>query len=423
MFFDYAQIYVQAGDGGQGMVAFRREKYVPMGGPAGGDGGNGGNVILRAEEGLSTLADFRLRKHFKAPAGENGKAKNMQGAAGQDLIIKVPVGTVIRLAANGEIVADLSQPGQTFVAAQGGRGGKGNARFVTSVTRAPRIAENGQPGEARWLLLELKLLADVGLVGFPNVGKSTLLAHVSSAKPKISDYHFTTLQPHLGMVSLDYENSFVMVDIPGLIAGASEGVGLGHQFLRHIERTRLLLHVLDMSASEGRDPLEDFQIINEELEKYSPHLKARPQIIAANKMDLTGAQENLKRFQKKWADQYEIFPISAITGRGLKKMLWRLAELLIDLPPQPLIIPKEELCQVKVEKKEPYQIELVDGIWEVTGSEVEALVQKYNLQYEDSMRYFLVALRRLGVEEALREKGIKNGETVSIYGWQFEFLD
>ncbi len=319
MFYDYTKIYVKGGDGGKGMVSFRREKYVPEGGPSGGDGGQGGSVILQVAEGLHTLADFHFQRHFKAERGENGKAKNMHGANGSDLLVKVPVGTVVRLAGTKEVIADLASAGQQFIVARGGRGGKGNARFVSSVNRAPRIAENGDLGEEKWIELELKLLADVGLIGFPNVGKSTIIAHVSAAKPKIANYHFTTLHPHLGVVSLGPEKSIVLVDIPGLIEGASEGVGLGHRFLRHVERTRLLLHVLDIAGSEGRDPCQDFTVINKELEKYNPYLKNRPQIIVANKMDLSGAEENLVRLKKELGTKYEIYPVSAVTGEGLKE--------------------------------------------------------------------------------------------------------
>ena len=300
------------------MVSFRREKYVPEGGPSGGDGGKGGSVILEADEGLRTLVDFRFKRHFKAERGENGKSKNMHGADGENIIIPVPVGTIVRLAETKEVLADLVQHGQRYVVAQGGRGGKGNARFASSVNRVPKIAENGELGEEKWLELELKLLADVGLLGFPNVGKSTIISHVSAAKPKIANYPFTTIDPNLGVVSLEEGKSFVLVDIPGLVEGASQGVGLGHRFLRHVERTRLLLHVLDISGSENRDPLADFAVVNQELVTYNPQLQDRPQLIVANKMDLPGAEENLARLRQELGGQYEIFPVSAVTGEGLR---------------------------------------------------------------------------------------------------------
>jgi len=423
MFYDYAKVYVKGGDGGNGMISFRREKYVPEGGPSGGDGGNGGDVIFEAEEGLRTLVDFRFKKHFKGVRGENGKSKNMFGANGADLIVKVPVGTIVRYFDTKEMLADLFKPGERFVVAKGGRGGKGNARFSSSVNRVPKIAENGDPGEEKWLELELKLLADVGLLGFPNVGKSTIISHVSAAKPKIADYHFTTIDPNLGVVSLETGKSFVLVDIPGLVEGASEGVGLGHRFLRHVERTRLLLHVLDMAGSEGRDPLEDFATINAELEKYNPVLKTRPQIIVANKMDLPTAQDNLVKIQKELGSKFEIYPVSAVTGTGLKELMYRTGELLATLPATPLEVPAETFRVVKVEEQEPYQVQYQDGIWQVEGPEIERLIKKINLTYEENMERFLLILRKMGVENTLREKGAKDGDTVSINGWEFEFMD
>lgn len=423
MFYDYAKIYVKGGDGGNGMISFRREKYVPEGGPSGGDGGKGGSVILEAEEGLRTLVDFRFKKHFKAERGENGKSKNMYGANASDLIVKVPVGTVVRLADTKQIIADLVNVGEQFVAARGGRGGKGNARFVSSVNRVPRIAENGDLGEEKWLALELKLLADVGLIGFPNVGKSTIIAHVSAAKPKIANYHFTTIDPNLGMVKLEEGNSFVLVDIPGLVEGASEGIGLGHRFLRHVERTRLLLHVLDIAGSEGRDPLRDLEVINKELEKYNPYLKTRPQIIVANKMDLPTAEENLIRLKKEVGTKYEIYPVSAVTGTGLKELIFRTGALLAMLPVTPLDVAAETLRVVKVEEELPYQVELQGDIWQVYGPEVDRLLNKINIAYEDNMERFLLILRQMGVEDTLREKGAQDGDTVSISGWEFDFLD
>ncbi|HHZ17468.1 MAG TPA: GTPase ObgE [Peptococcaceae bacterium] len=425
MFYDYAKIYVKGGDGGNGMVSFRREKYVPEGGPSGGDGGKGGSVILEADEGLRTLVDFRFKRHFKAERGENGKSKNMHGADGENIIIPVPVGTIVRLAETKEVLADLVQHGQRYVVAQGGRGGKGNARFASSVNRVPKIAENGELGEEKWLELELKLLADVGLLGFPNVGKSTIISHVSAAKPKIANYPFTTIDPNLGVVSLEEGKSFVLVDIPGLVEGASQGVGLGHRFLRHVERTRLLLHVLDISGSENRDPLADFAVVNQELVTYNPQLQDRPQLIVANKMDLPGAEENLARLRQELGGQYEIFPVSAVTGEGLRELMLRAGELLDQLPSLPMYDEADDqgLRVVKVEEKEPFQVALENGVWMVTGPTIDRLVQKRDLSNEANMEYFLHVIRKLGVEKVLREKGVKNGDTVNINGWEFEFME
>ena len=425
MFYDYAKVFVRGGDGGNGMVSFRREKYVPEGGPSGGDGGNGGSVIFEADEGLRTLVDFRFRRHFKAEQGENGKAKNMHGANGPDLIVPVPVGTVVKVFGSGEVIADFVTHGQQFVVAKGGRGGRGNARFATSVNRIPRTAENGDPGEEKWLELELKLLADVGLMGFPNVGKSTIIAHVSAAKPKIANYHFTTIDPNLGVVRVDEGKSFVLVDIPGLVEGASEGAGLGHRFLRHVERTRLLLHVLDIAGSENRDPLADFAAVNQELANYNPVLQTRPQIIVANKMDLPGAEENLARLRVELGEKYEIYPVSAVTGAGLRELMLRAAELLETLPAVPVIDEATEqgLRVVKVEEQEPFQVSFADGVWLVTGPEIDRLIRKRDLSNEANMERFLFIIRKMGVEKTLREKGAKNGDTVNINGWEFEFMD
>lgn len=423
MFFDYAKIYVKGGDGGNGAIAFRREKYIAEGGPFGGDGGKGGSVILIADEGLHTLVDFRYNRHFKAEGGENGRTKNQFGANGKDLLVRVPLGTVVKDAETHELLADLNTHDQTFVAAKGGKGGRGNSRFATSVNRAPQIAENGDPGQERWIELELRLLADVGLIGFPNVGKSTIISHVSAAKPKIANYHFTTIDPNLGVVRIDEGKSFVLVDIPGLVEGASEGVGLGHRFLRHVERTRFLLHVLDISGSEGRDPLEDYEIVNKELEKYNPILYERPQIIVANKMDITGAEENLARLRKKLGDTVEIYPVSAVTGQGLDAIMYRAWEMLQQLPAMPLVIPEEELKITKVEKQEPFKVENEDGIWVVSGPEVERLITKLNLSTYEAMQKFLKIIRNMGVEEELRRQGIKDGDTVQMGPLEFDYME
>lgn len=324
MFVDQVKIYVKGGDGGNGMVAFRREKFVPKGGPAGGDGGKGADVIFQVEEGLRTLMDFRYQRHFKAPRGEHGMSKNQHGRNAKDMIVKVPPGTIVADANTKEVIADLTEHGQQAVIARGGRGGRGNSRFASPSNPAPELSENGEPGQERDVTLELKVLADVGLVGFPSVGKSTLLSVVSAAKPKIADYHFTTIAPNLGMVETEDNRSFVMADLPGLIEGAHSGIGLGHQFLRHIERTRVIVHVIDMAAIEGRDPYEDYVTINNELQEYNMRLLERPQIIVANKMDMPDAEQNLKVFKEKLEEDYPIFPVSALTRSGLRELLLRL---------------------------------------------------------------------------------------------------
>ena len=424
MFYDYAKIHVKAGDGGNGIVAFRREKYVPYGGPAGGDGGNGGSIILEADEGLRTLVDFRYKTHYKGERGEHGRGKNQHGKNGEDLILRVPVGTVVKDAETKSVLADLVTPGQRVVVAQGGRGGRGNARFVGPTHRAPTLAENGEPGEEKWLELELKLLADVGLVGFPNVGKSTIISHVSAAKPKIADYHFTTITPNLGVVKVDEGRSFVMADIPGLIEGAAEGAGLGHRFLRHTERTKVLAHVLDVSGSEGRNPLEDFHLVNKELEKYNPFLLSRPMIIVANKMDLPEAENNLKLIQKELKD-FEIFPVSAVTGQGLKPLIYRLAEILDQVEQEEVFPPLEEeqLRVVKVEKQPKFTIEKEDGVFIVSGPEVERHWARTNFANEEAVKRFLQILEAMGVIKALREEGAKDGDVVRIKEIEFDFVD
>lgn len=336
MFVDQVKIYVKAGNGGDGMVAFRREKFVPNGGPAGGDGGKGADVVFVVDEGLRTLVDFRFKRIFKAEHGEHGMSKSMHGRGAEDLVVKVPQGTIVKDIDTGEIIADLVAHGQRAVIAKAGRGGRGNKRFATPANPAPELSENGEPGQERNVQLELKVLADVGLVGFPSVGKSTLLSVVSAARPKIAAYHFTTIVPNLGMVDAGDGRSFVMADLPGLIEGASQGVGLGHQFLRHIERTRVIVHVIDMSGSEGRVPYEDYMAINNELEQYNLRLMERPQIIVANKMDMPDAEENLNEFKTKIAEDIPVFPISAVTKTGLRELLLAIADKLETTPEFPL---------------------------------------------------------------------------------------
>lgn len=427
MFVDYVKIYVKGGDGGNGMVAFRREKYVPKGGPAGGDGGNGADVIFEVDEGLRTLMDFRYQRHFKAPRGEHGMSKGMHGKNAQPLIVKVPPGTVVRDAATNEKIADLTMHGQRAVIAKGGRGGRGNMRFATASNPAPEIAEKGEPGQERDVILELKVLADVGLVGFPSVGKSTLLSVVSSAKPKIAEYHFTTLVPNLGVVETEDGRSFVMADLPGLIEGAHLGVGLGHQFLRHIERTRVIVHVIDMSAMEGRDPYQDYLTINEELKQYNLRLTERPQIVVANKMDLPQAEENLKKFKQQLGDDVPVFPISAITRQGLRDLLFKIADLLEVTPEFPLDEqePEESHILYKHEKQEvPFEITRADdGAFVISGAEIEKKFKMTDFSREESVRRFARQMRGLGVDEALRARGAKNGDTVRLLDFEFEFIE
>jgi len=418
VFVDTARIYVKAGDGGNGAIAFRREKHVPRGGPAGGDGGRGGDVVVVADEGLRTLMDFRYQRHFKAERGENGRGKNQNGADGEDLIIRVPVGTLI-YDEDGRLLADLTTHQQRVVVAKGGRGGRGNTRFASAKNPAPYISENGEPGEERWLQLELKLLADVGLIGFPSVGKSTLLASVSAARPKIADYHFTTLSPNLGVVDVGDGRSFVLADLPGLIEGAHQGVGLGHEFLRHAERTRCLIHVIDMAAIEGRDPVNDYHLINRELALYSPALARRPQVVAANKMDLPDAARNLERFRREVPD-VPVFPISAATGEGVRALMLAVAEMLERLP-EPEPVSDQEPVLFAPEEEEPFVVRKENGVFVVSGKRVEKLVKMTNFQHHDSILRFARIIRKMGIEDALLQAGIEEGDTVQIGDRQFEY--
>lgn len=431
MFVDKAKIYVKGGKGGDGLIAFRREAYVPEGGPAGGDGGRGGNVVFRVDEGLRTLVDFRYNKHYKAPNGEKGRNKGRHGADAEDLIVRVPPGTVVIDDDTQEIIADLTQHGQEVVVARGGRGGRGNMRFVSPANTAPRIAENGDEGEERWLILELKVLADVGLVGFPSVGKSTLLSVVSAAKPKIGDYPFTTLSPNLGVVDVGDGRSFVMADLPGLIEGAHQGVGLGHEFLRHVERTRLILHVIDIAATEGRDPFEDWQKINDELRLYSEKLAERPQLIIANKMDMPGADEHLALFKERLAElgrDEEIFPISAIAKKGLQQVLYRVADLLEELPDTPAAAEAAETAERKVYKYEPkddmsFTVRRENEYFVVDSPGIERFIKRTNFSsYEAQLRFGRI-LRKMGVDQELRRKGAEDGDLVRIGDFEFEFVE
>ncbi|AMF85640.1 GTPase ObgE [Streptococcus mutans] len=434
MFLDTAKVSVKAGRGGDGMVAFRREKYVANGGPWGGDGGRGGDVIFVVNEGLRTLMDFRYNRHFKAKAGEKGMTKGMHGRGAENLYVSVPQGTTVRDAQTGKVIADLVKNGQEFIVAHGGRGGRGNIRFATPRNPAPEISENGEPGEERELALELKILADVGLVGFPSVGKSTLLSVITAAKPKIGAYHFTTIVPNLGMVRTKSGDSFAVADLPGLIEGASQGVGLGTQFLRHIERTRVILHVIDMSASEGRDPYEDYLAINKELETYNLRLLERPQIIVANKMDMPQAAENLEQFKEKldanygeFDDKPQIFPISGIAHQGLDALLDATAQLLAQTDDFLLYDEsdmQEEAYYGFEEEEKAFDISRADdAAWVLSGEKLEKLFVMTNMERDEAIMKFSRQLRGMGVDQALRERGAKDGDIVRIGNFEFEFVD
>jgi GTP-binding protein len=423
MFIDSARIYVKAGDGGNGVVSFHREKYKPSGGPDGGDGGKGGDVIFVVDEGSRTLADFRYRRHYKADAGQDGGAANCTGKSGQDLIVKVPQGTLVKDEETGMIIADLTKAGQTAVIAKGGRGGKGNQHFATPTRQIPSFAKAGDQGDEKWVLLELKLLADVGLLGFPNVGKSTLLSVVSAAKPKIADYHFTTIEPNLGVVSMPDIDSFVIADIPGLIEGAHEGTGLGHEFLKHVERTKLLIHLVDISASEYRDPVEDFRIINEELRKYNQQLSERPQIVAANKMDVTGAEDNLKKFRDAIEPLgYKVFPISAASNQGIKELMYAAAQMLKTIPDSILISETDTEVVYTAEEEKPFEVRRENNTFVVEGKWIKKLVASTNFGNYESLQYFQRAIKKKGVVDELEKLGVKEGDTVKVHDWEFEYM-
>lgn len=426
MFVDQVKIHVQAGKGGDGIVSFRHEKYVAYGGPFGGDGGNGGNVIFEADPGMTTLLDLRYHRKIKATPGEKGKNKKMHGANGEDKIVKVPLGTLVKREDNGQIIADLTKPHQQQIIAKGGKGGRGNFHFKSSRNTAPKYAESGTPGEEFDCTVELRVLADVGLVGFPSVGKSTLLDAVSRARPQIGDYPFTTISPNVGVVQTRDGRSFIMADLPGLIEGASTGKGLGHQFLRHIERCRVIIHVLDMGGEEGRDPLKDYEIINEELRSYQIRLLERPQIVVANKMDLEQAAENLQRFQKAYPDVI-VYPTTTIIHEGLDPVLSRAADLLAVTPAFPIV--NEELQSDGVtytfeEKKSDLQVEQLDEhVWKVSGSRIERVFDIQKLNTDDDYFEFANKMRYLGIDAALREAGCQDGDTVQLAGYEFEFIE
>ncbi|MBG9792321.1 GTPase ObgE [Paenibacillus dendritiformis] len=432
MFVDKTKIYVKGGDGGDGLVAFRREKYVAMGGPAGGDGGNGGDVIFRVDEGLRTLVDFRYQKHFKASRGEKGRNKSQHGANAEPMIVRVPPGTVVIDDDTQEVIADLTRHGQEVVVAKGGRGGRGNMRFATPANPAPELAEHGEEGQERWVVLELKVMADVGLVGFPSVGKSTLLSVVSGAKPKIGAYHFTTITPNLGVVDIGDGRSFVMADLPGLIEGASEGVGLGHEFLRHIERTRIIIHVVDMAGTEGRDPFDDWVKINDELKQYNEKLAERPQIVAANKMDMPQAEENLEAFREQVqalkGDDIEIIPISSLTKQGIQELLYKAMDMLERLPETHV----EEVADVeerkiyrykKKEEKPSFTIRRENDAFVIESEAIEGMLKRMQMTSHDAILRFARTLRRMGVDEELRKRGAEDGTIIRIGDFEFEFVE
>ncbi|HHW56901.1 MAG TPA: GTPase ObgE [Clostridia bacterium] len=423
MFVDTARIYIKAGDGGNGVISFRREKYVAYGGPDGGDGGKGGDVIFVADPDLSTLLDFKYRKKYIAQNGENGRGKNQYGKNGEDLIIKVPVGTLIINDETGEVIADLVKPNQKAIVLKGGKGGRGNAKFATPTLKTPRFAESGEKGKEMWVRLELKLLADVGLIGFPNAGKSTLLASCTRAKPKIANYPFTTLTPNLGVVE-HKGKSFVMADIPGLIEGAHRGEGLGHEFLRHIERTKVLIHVVDVSASEGRDPVEDFEKINKELKLYSERLLTLSQIVAANKIDIQRGRENYPAFEGEIKKRgYEVYAISALTKEGIDKLLDKTIEVLSSIPVEEVTEVPEVIVYNPPEEEETLNIEVKDNVYYLIGTKIDKLLKRVNLQDEHSLRYFEMLLRKSGVIDVLKEKGFKNGDTINVRDFEFEYYE
>ena len=434
MFIDRAKIVVSSGKGGDGHVSFRREKYVPAGGPDGGDGGNGGSVVFEVDEGLNTLADFRHIRKYAAQHGEDGKKKRQAGKSGQDVIIRVPEGTVIRDAASGKVIADMSGELRRYVLLKGGHGGNGNQHYATSTMQAPKYAQPGQPARTLELQLELKMIADVGLVGFPNVGKSTLLSMSSNAKPKIANYHFTTLSPILGVVDLDGASGFVMADIPGLIEGAADGAGLGHEFLSHIERTKVLIHVVDAAGSEGRDPLEDIEAINRELEKYGADEAKKPQIIAANKVDLIQSDEDgageadpVQRIREKYEPMgVKVFPISAATGSGVKELLYAVSDLLRELPQETRVYEQEYDPEIEMaDQEEPFTVsyDSKEKEYVVEGPRIEKMLGYTNLETEKGFSYFQKFMEDNGIYARLRELGITEGDTVRLYGHSFEYYE
>lgn len=425
MFIDKARIFVKSGNGGNGAVSFRREKYVPAGGPDGGDGGNGASVIFEVDLGLRTLMDFKYQRKYVAEHGEDGSKKRKAGRNGEDLILKVPPGTIIRDEATGLVIADLKEEGDRAVVAKGGRGGKGNQHFANAVRQAPAFARSGSDGVEKWVVLELKMIADVGLLGFPNVGKSTFLSVVTKAKPKIANYHFTTLTPNLGVVQTKFGDSFVLADIPGLIEGAAEGVGLGHDFLRHVERTKVLIHIVDISGLEGRDALEDFDKINDELKLYNEKLATRPQVVVANKMDILEDESIFEEFKNELEGRgYKVFKISAATRQGVDDVIAYVSELLKEAEEIELVS-EEEMFRPELDEQqdEGLQIDIEDGVYVVTGKSLRRIMYSVNFDDMESLQYFQKAMESQGVFDRLREMGIEDGDTVRIYEIEFEFYN
>lgn len=426
MFADRAKIIIKSGKGGDGHVSFRREKYVPNGGPDGGDGGHGGDVLFVVDDGLNTLTDFRHRRKFAAEPGEEGGKRNCHGKNGADLILKVPQGTVIKDAETGKVIADMSGENRRVTVLKGGRGGLGNQHFATATMQAPKYAKPGGDAIELEVTLELKVIADVGLVGFPNVGKSTFLSRVTNAQPKIANYHFTTLQPNLGVVDMEEGFGFVIADIPGLIEGASEGIGLGHEFLRHVERTKVIIHIVDAAGTEGRDPIQDIHAINKELKEYNPELLEKPQVIAANKIDAIYGDENeiisalRKEFEEK--EGIRVFPISAVSGQGVKELLYHVKDLLATCPKEPMVYEQEFDPSVMVFKDEPYTIEIAeDGAYVVEGPKIDKMLGYTNIDSEKGFVFFQRFLKEQGILDELEEMGIEEGDTVRMYGNEFDY--
>lgn len=428
MFADRAKIIIKSGKGGDGHVSFRREKYVPNGGPDGGDGGKGGDIIFEVDEGLNTLTDYRHRRKFAAQNGEVGGKRNCHGKNGEDLVLKVPAGTIIKDAESGRVIADMSGDNKRQVILRGGRGGCGNQHYATSTMQAPNYAQPGKPAMELEVNLELKLIADVGLIGFPNVGKSTFLSRVTNAKPKIANYHFTTINPNLGVVDLDGAAGFVIADIPGLIEGASEGVGLGHEFLRHIERTKVMIHIVDAASTEGRDPIADIYAINKELDNYNKDLSKRPQVIAANKIDAIYDEESTSLQDLK--DEFEpkgikVFPISAVSGEGVKELLYYVNNLLKEVPDEPVIFAQEFFPEVELlsDVDPAHTVTIEDGVFVVEGPQIEKMLGYTNIESEKGFLFFQNFLKEKGILKELKEAGINEGDTVRMYGWEFDYYE
>ena len=425
MFADRAKIYIRSGKDGDGHASFRRELYVPNGGPDGGDGGRGGDVIFEVDKGLNTLADFRHKRKFTAQDGEPGGKRRCHGKDAKDIVLKVPEGTIIREAETNKIIADMSGDNTRQIVLKGGKGGLGNMHFATATMQVPKYAQPGKPAQELWVNLELKVIADVGLVGFPNVGKSTFLSRVTNAQPKIANYHFTTLTPNLGVVDLEGAKGFVIADIPGLIEGASEGVGLGHEFLRHVERTKLMIHVVDAAGTEGRDPVDDIYKINAELKAYNEEIASRPQVIAANKIDLIYSEDEdpIERLRSEFEPQgIKVFPISGVTGEGLSDLLYYVSSELQNMDEKPIVFeqeyfPEEELIHIDL----PYTVEIIDDMYVVEGPKIEKMLGYTNLDSEKGFAFFQKFLKEAGILEKLEEAGIQEGDTVKMYGLQFEY--